>query len=441
MSMDSNAITASYIGTATTRAEIERLNAQNAALEEKLRRLSEALQRAEAVSHVVAGTVHDIRNSLTVVLGESSELLEGLRGSDLEESAQAIVQAGNHAAALSRDLLALAREEKARHAVVQTSEVVTHCRGLIRRAARDIPCSFDVDPAAWSIRLERQHLEAALINLSANARDAIANGRGSLRVSVHNRTADAPLPPGLAPGDYVVIVVEDTGCGMTPDVLARATDAFFTTREAAGGTGLGLAMVQSFVQNAGGGLRIDSAAGRGTRVELFLPRALAKQDRPCPPEHSVVRELERSVRTPWLVKVLEAWSLGRDMGGLPTPACMDAALIGHTDRCIVLEVDGTTQPPTFRLARLGAKLADALNSAALGELLLRRSDLVGHIDACYRRALRSRAPSYEYARHAFGNSPPFEFERLFLPVASDGETVSHLFGLVILSESKPGEPS
>lgn len=114
MSMGSNAIRASDSERAAARAEVARLTARNAELEKRLRRLSEALQRAEAVSHVVAGVVHDFRNSLTVVLGEANELLEELRGCDTEESAQAILEAGTHAAALSRDLLALAREQKAR---------------------------------------------------------------------------------------------------------------------------------------------------------------------------------------------------------------------------------------------------------------------------------------------------------------------------------------
>ncbi|HEY6561911.1 MAG TPA: ATP-binding protein [Polyangiaceae bacterium] len=402
--------------------------------------MTEALQRAEAVSQVIAGIVHDFRNSLTVVLGEAAELLEELRGSETEESAQAIVEAGTHAAALSRDLLALAREHKACDSVVQTTQVVTHCCGLVRRAARGAPCTFDIDADTWPTRVEQQQLEAALINLSANARDAIADGNGSLSIAVRNQPAGASLPSGLAPGDYVVIAVEDTGCGMDPTVLARATEAFFTTREDAGGTGLGLAMVQSFVKNAGGGLRIDSEPGRGTRVALFLPRAKPEEDRAPPPEHPVVRELEHRVRTPWLRKVLGAWNLGCDAGGLPTPGCMKAALIGHADQCMVLEVDATRSPPTFHLERIGAKLADALKSAALGELLLRPSDLVGHIDAWYRRALRSRAPSYEYARCSFGDDSPFEFERLFLPVASDGVTVSHLFGLIVLSDTKKGGP-
>ncbi len=436
--MDSRAIAASDTGRVSAR-DIDRLTAQNAELQMKVRRLSEALQRAEAVSHIVAGAVHDFRNSLTVIMGEAKELSDHLRGSELDESAQAILEAGAHAAAMSRDLIALARGEKAPKAVVQTAEVVTHCRGLIRRAARDVPCSFDIAEDAWPTRLERRQLEAALINLSANARNAIAKGSGSVRVTLRNQAAGtAPVPPSVAPGDYVVIGVEDTGCGMPPDVLARATDAFFTTREAAGGTGLGLAMVQSFVQDAGGALRIESHFGSGTRVELFLPRATPEEARPPPPPHPVVSELERRVRTQWLRKVLAAWSRGADGRGLPTPDRMDAALIGHTEHCIVIAVDGTSAPPAFHLERLGAKLTEALKNAALGELLLRRSDLVGHIDAWYRRALRSPAPSYEYARYSFGDGTPFEFERLFLPVALDGATVSHLYGLVILSDTKHG---
>lgn len=437
MFMGSRPIEASDTGRVTARAEVERLTAHNAELQRQVRVLSEALQRAEAVSHGVAGAVHDFRNSLTVILGEAKELVEQLQGSDLAESAEAIVEAGAHASAMSRDLLALARGQKAPKNVVQTAEVVTHCEGLIRRAVRGVPCTFDIDSDVWPTRLERRQLEAALINLSANARNAIGAASGSVRISVHNHAPGAPLPPDAAPGDYVVIAVEDTGCGMPPEVLAHATDAFFTTREASGGTGLGLAMVRSFVQDAGGALRIESDHGHGTRVALFLPRALT-EDRAPTPTHPVVAELERRVRAPWLRKVLTAWSLGCDSGRLPTPECMDAALLGHTEHCIVLAVDTASTTPVFHLERLGTKLTLALKSAALGELLLRRSDLVGQIDAWYRRALRSRAPSYEYARYAFGDGTPSELERLFLPVAADGTTVSHLYGLVILSNIDGG---
>jgi hypothetical protein len=296
-------------------------------------------------------------------------------------------------------------------------------------------CVFAADSNAWSVEVDRPQLEAALLNLSANARDAMPHG-GELRVSARNIPRGSPLASGLPAGDYVGFCVEDSGVGMAAAVLARATEAFFTTKPGDRGTGLGLAMVHAFAQHAGGALRIESTVGRGTRVEIVLPRAL-------PPgvllnfhperQRAKLQRLRRRMRTSWLRYVLDGWGAACPTDGLPPLSAAEAGLVDHIDCSLVLGVEFGAAPPRFRLLRMGGALMSHLGQTALGELPLAGSTALGSLAAAYRRALRSSFPSYEYARFAFGDGSPAEFERLILPAAADGRTVSHLIGVVVLS--------
>jgi len=234
--------------------------------------------------------------------------------------------------------------------------------------------------------------------------------------------------------------VQDTGVGLTPQVLARATEAFFTTKEADRGTGLGLSMVQAFATRSGGAIQIESEPDRGTRVEILLPRAPLPAepiDNDPEPRRAVLQKIRRRVRTGWLRDVLEGWRAACPKEGLPRPVHVEAALIGHVDCSLVLAVEQGATPPVFRLVRMGDALGKALGGTALGELALDGPLLSGSQGAAYRRALRSRFPSYEYAHYSFGDGSPAEVERMILPAAADGETVSHLIGVVVLSIDVP----
>jgi signal transduction histidine kinase len=121
-------------------------------------------------------------------------------------------------------------------------------------------------------RVDANQLELAILNLTINARDAMPAG-GSLHIRLQNRRMNPESPPELAPGEYVVLSISDTGTGMDEATLARAFEPFFTTKEIGSGSGLGLPMVQGFAAQSGGGVRIRSRAGEGTTVELWLPRA------------------------------------------------------------------------------------------------------------------------------------------------------------------------
>jgi PAS domain S-box-containing protein len=234
-------------------------------------------QKLEAMGQLTGGIAHDFNNVLAAVIG-SLRLIHRRAGSNeqIVAFAKAGIGAAERAAALIRQLMAFARREDTIPVPVAPDVLLTEVHDLLQQAVgAGIQMEIVADPAGWPVLVDPHRLEVALLNLAANARDAMA-GSGTLKVLARNATVTDKdeLPPGVAPDhDYVVFEVGDSGSGMAPDVLKRATEAFFTTKSRGQGTGLGLAMVRSFVRDSSGGMRINSTLGEGTRVELWLPRA------------------------------------------------------------------------------------------------------------------------------------------------------------------------
>jgi CheY-like chemotaxis protein len=179
------------------------------------------------------------------------------------------------AADLTRRLLAFARRQPLQPTSVDLTGLIADTTGLLRRTLGE---TVEIDTVApsdlWPIRVDRSQLEASILNLALNARDAMPNG-GRLTIITANTTIRERLrsAPDLGLGDYVRIDVVDTGSGMPPEVLAHAFEPFFTTKSGSGGTGLGLATVYGFVRQSGGHVEIESAPGRGTSVSFYLPRS------------------------------------------------------------------------------------------------------------------------------------------------------------------------
>jgi hypothetical protein len=292
--------------------------------------------------------------------------------------------------------------------------------------------------------VQPQRFEAALLNLVSNARDAMpAGGRAAIRarnVVLEKVPQGAALPQGLPPGQYVGFSVEDTGIGMPPDVLAKATEAFFTTKPKDRGTGLGLAMVHAFATEAGGALHIQSEVGHGTRVEVLLPRTRARPQAldESDARFAILQRIRRRVRTPWLHEVLDSWSQLSAPGGLPRPAQMEAALLDHSACSLVIAVDLLTEPIELRLVRMGQDLVALLEELAVEQVSLGGPELFGNLATTYRQALRSRCPNYQFARYRLGQGSETRFERLVLPAAADAQTPSHLFGVVLISSNEGG---
>ncbi|HKP61989.1 MAG TPA: ATP-binding protein [Polyangiales bacterium] len=419
-----------------TQDSLLELTRRNAELTARVAELTRALAQREAITVLTAGVMHDVRNALHVVVVAGETLSTSVEQADQIELADTILAAARHGASLSRDLLALARQEGARASVVDCAELLGGVRRLIERVmVGRVQCTFEIGGDVWPIMIERSQFEATLINLGANARDAMPDG-GQLHIAARNLPPGLPLPEELPPGDYVEWSVVDTGSGMSPEVLARSTEAFFTTKQASGGTGLGLPLAQNFAARSGGSLLIDSAPNRGTRIRILLPRAWVRSEAAVVSAglHEKVERLLQRIRTPELRRALESWQALCPPEGLPAPIATEAKLAEQAEWSLVLGVEDGSEP-RLRLLRIGDSLARALGRTELGELPIHGSLAVGTLGAAYRRAFHSGFPSYEYLNYDFKDAAPGIFERLILPAASDGETVSHLLGVVRLSEN------
>jgi len=241
------------------------------ALEEQLRRA----QKLEALGRLAGGVAHDFNNLLTVISG-CAELLGarvGLDDSD-REVVEAIREAGERAAGLTRQLLGFSRQTPLQPRVLDLNAVATETGKLLARMiGTDVELVLALDPALGRVRVDRGQLDQVLMNLAVNARDAMPDG-GELTLETADVTLDEGFSaghPGCRPGRYALLRVRDTGCGMTPEVQARLFEPFFTTKPAGKGTGLGLAMVFGIVQQSGGVIRVESAPGRGSTFEIYLP--------------------------------------------------------------------------------------------------------------------------------------------------------------------------
>ena len=230
-------------------------------------------QRLDALGQLTGGIAHDFNNLLTVISG-NLQLLEAETSapSPSHDMIDSALRAVGRGAELTRKLLAFARRQRLTPRAVEPHRLLDDIGALLTRTLGErvilnIQCPADLP----DVYADASELDAALINLALNARDAMPRG-GRLSISVRTETVESSQGD-LKPGQFVVFSVADTGIGMTPEVLARAFEPFFTTKETGKGSGLGLSMVYGFATQSGGALRIDSQLGYGTRIDLCLPAA------------------------------------------------------------------------------------------------------------------------------------------------------------------------
>jgi PAS domain S-box-containing protein len=256
--------------TAERAAEAELLVAQEA--------LRQA-QKMEAIGQLTGGIAHDFNNLLTGVMGSLDLVRRRIEANKFDDIARFMDAASNSArsaAALTHRLLAFARRQSLDIRPNDSNRIVAGMEDLLERTLGErieLRCVLAADP--WPALTDANQVESAVLNLAINARDAMPNG-GRLTIetaNVHLDKAYTSLHEDVLPGDYVVISVSDTGVGMSPEVLAKAVDPFFTTKPPGEGTGLGLSGIYGFAKQSRGHLRIQSEIGRGTTVELYLPRA------------------------------------------------------------------------------------------------------------------------------------------------------------------------
>ncbi len=243
-------------------------------------------QKMEAVGQLTGGVAHDFNNLLTVIQGFGDILRSQIEGDgdfDRKRAARsinAVLQAAERGATLTQQLLAFSRRQKLQGRVVNLVDLIDELEPLIRRTAGGlVDIRIVHEKKTCNARIDPTQAELAIINILLNARDAMPDG-GTINIDVRN----LPVMAGdkgfgeLAAGDYVAVTISDEGVGMSPEVLQRVTEPFFTTKDQGKGTGLGLSMVYGFMKQSGGSLSITSEEGRGTVVRMLFPCENAKVD-------------------------------------------------------------------------------------------------------------------------------------------------------------------
>lgn len=236
-------------------------------------------QRLDAIGQLTGGIAHDFNNLLTVMSGNLQLLQMACEtrpdASDLVEFIDSARRSAARGAELTAKLLSFARRQPLQPQVLPSTQLMRDMERLLARTLGSmIALHVDVPQDAPPVFADAAQLEAALVNLALNARDAMPRG-GELRISLETVQVDASeAPNAAAPGRYACFRVVDTGSGMSTDVLARAIEPFYTTKGQGRGSGLGLSMVYGFVRQSGGDLRIASRLGYGTQIEVLLPVAV-----------------------------------------------------------------------------------------------------------------------------------------------------------------------
>jgi signal transduction histidine kinase/CheY-like chemotaxis protein len=230
-------------------------------------------RKMEALGNLVGSVAHDF-NNLLMILSTNVQIVRRRGALTFDRELSAMERALKSGQSLTRQLLGVARKQPLSNETIAIGKWLPGCRDLLKASlGARVQLQLEASADVWPVRVDPAELELALVNLAMNARDAMPNG-GTFGVRADNvrfrREDGFPIT-----GEFMQLAVDDSGTGMTPDVLTRAFEPLFTTKAAGMGTGLGLPQVFAFCERAGGIATIDSAIGAGTSVRLYLPRALA----------------------------------------------------------------------------------------------------------------------------------------------------------------------
>ena len=359
------------------------------------RQLQQA-QKMEIIGQLTGGLAHDFNNLLTIILGNLglAMTVQGDADCPAREHLQSAIDAGQRGAALTKRMLAFARRQTLAPGIIDLGETAAGMETLLARTlGSSVNIMTELEPGPWPVLLDSSQIENAILNLAVNARDAMPDG-GALTIAVENRVMGNPDETGipeLERGDYVCLSVSDTGIGMPPDVVEKATQPFFSTKEEGKGTGLGLSMVYGFVSQSSGYLRIDSTPGAGTRVELYFPRAAASNA--TPPVHQTAAD--RNAR--------DAAS-----GGLETVLLVD----DDPDVRAIAAISLGRLGYEILQAEDAASALDILDGGAQIDLLLTDIGLPGAMDGTgLAQTVRDRAPTVRVL-YVSGYSEGFSPERI-----------------------------
>ncbi|KQN91453.1 histidine kinase [Sphingomonas sp. Leaf67] len=241
-------------------------------------------QKMEAVGQLTGGIAHDFNNLLTVIQGFTDVVLTQVERSGEKpidparttRSLRAVAEAAERGAELTQQLLAFSRKQKLSGRVTNIDDLIANLLPMLKRTIRSTPIDIDVRPCGsdCNARIDPVQAETAILNILMNARDAMPDG-GTVTIAAEHKCIDGTDErfADARAGQYIGLSIADTGSGMAPEVLARAAEPFFTTKDQGKGTGLGLSMVYGFMKQSNGALRIESGEGRGTTVHLLFPAA------------------------------------------------------------------------------------------------------------------------------------------------------------------------
>ncbi|MCX7859613.1 MAG: PAS domain-containing protein [Chloroflexus sp.] len=247
-------------------------------MEEEQQQLTEQLfqsQKLEAIGALASGIAHDLNNLLVPIIGFAEMgMLEAPPESDLYTDFDQIRAAGIRATALTRQILAFSRRQRIEMKPVNLNQIISDFAGILRRLIGErITIHLHLSPNLLPIMADAGQIEQVLLNLVINSRDAI-EGSGAITIATASARINGNAAhhlPSLAPGEYVTLQVQDTGCGIDPDILPRIFEPFFTTKPQGQGTGLGLATVFGIVKQHRGHIDVQSAPGHGTTFTIYLP--------------------------------------------------------------------------------------------------------------------------------------------------------------------------
>jgi len=255
--------------------------------------------RMEAVGRLAGGVAHSFNNLLLVIQGHAHVLLNSLRPVDgLQKNAKEILKASENAASLTRQLLAFSRKQILQPKVLDLNALISQTAEVLPSLlGPDIELDLSLDSALGRVRADPGQMEQVVMNLVVNARDAMPEG-GKLRIETANaRSPWSSVHPERAGQPGVMLAVSDDGCGMDEQTVSRIFEPFFSTKEKGKGTGLGLSMVYGTVEQSGGSIKVLSAPGRGTTIQIWLPQVEEAAPAAVLPEPKKAPEIE-SIKSP-----------------------------------------------------------------------------------------------------------------------------------------------
>jgi PAS domain S-box-containing protein len=268
----------SYQGKVASMGTVRDITAQKRAEEDK-QRLQEQLFQArklEALGTLAGGVAHDFNNILSAIMGFTELATDDISAeTTAQRNLEEVLKASRRAKSLVQQILTFSRPGQPQHEPVQIRPVVEEVVAFLRASSsKNIEVRCQVETTGDVVAMSITYLQQVLTNLCSNAIQAMGEGGGTLEVGVRRVKVERAVTctqGNLQPGSYVKLTVSDTGCGMTPEVLQRVFEPFFTTRSVGEGNGLGLAIVHGIVTGHGGAIGVDSAPDRGTTFHVYLP--------------------------------------------------------------------------------------------------------------------------------------------------------------------------